>query len=611
VQSIWCFTAAGLQTSACSDRLFGVNLATGAVVLDVAIGVSPSNGGRLRNGGSVAWTYGDRIAVVNRSGLLQEYDYSGTPLLATPVSFVPSQYFAISQLAANDQGTIFAFGSGDGFQTGTLLFYKADGTSGSVTIAIPYPGVDVYQLQPTADGNMTGIPYGTAGRVDHIDLGSQTVTSSNLVPSTSGYASSAIIDYVTDAAGNALVHWSQSTGNDKASSVDLYDSASSGVSNIFLKQKKMADLANYPDFYDMGDAQLKNAIGGGSVYLLVCENATSVCFSQSATTTINKVSVGNFGTPLGKGFKRNTYSSQKLQYVAMGDSYSSGEGNPPFNPWTDRSGVNECHRSEDTAYPQWLVKHSGLNLELADFVACSGATTDTVLNGGSGTGAWSEAPQVDSLSSTTDRVTITIGGNDVGFGDVLNQCVASVTTGNQWGCSVNSTLVSDVGQRLAALASPSEVSLVGGKNIHSITSVLTAIASKAPNAALYIAGYPRLFGSDTANFTQDASAPGGFYCDTSTSTFAYADTEWMNQKADQLNQVIIDAVTAAKSSGMNVTYVPPALFAGHGLCDSGNSYIYGVMLGSTTTGPPNPGSVHPDQNGQNIAYGQMFEAMMQ
>src|SRR5690606_24099102 len=87
-------------------------------------------------------------------------------------------------------------------------------------------------------------------------------------------------------------------------------------------------------------------------------------------------------------------------------------------------GVNECHRS-DAAYPRLLDDDINLNLNLVDFVACSGATTDTILNGGSSTGAWGGAPQVDALTSSTDVVTITVDGNDVGFADYAESCHAA------------------------------------------------------------------------------------------------------------------------------------------------------------------------------------------
>ncbi|MDQ3154030.1 MAG: hypothetical protein M3R63_20705 [Actinomycetota bacterium] len=64
------------------------------------------------------------------------------------------------------------------------------------------------------------------------------------------------------------------------------------------------------------------------------------------------------------------------KYVAMGDSFSSGEGNAPFEAGTDTSS-NTCHRSP-LAYPRLL--QNDLNLGSTAFVACSGAVSDYIIN---------------------------------------------------------------------------------------------------------------------------------------------------------------------------------------------------------------------------------------
>lgn len=109
------------------------------------------------------------------------------------------------------------------------------------------------------------------------------------------------------------------------------------------------------------------------------------------------------------------------KYVAMGDSFSSGEGNPQFEYKTNMDGINECHRSH-VAYPRLLQNDSNLSLGSTDFTACSGATTGNILHGGQGDGSWGSIPQIDKLSPNVDVVTITIGGNDIGFGGVIKAC---------------------------------------------------------------------------------------------------------------------------------------------------------------------------------------------
>src|SRR5688500_1223392 len=91
------------------------------------------------------------------------------------------------------------------------------------------------------------------------------------------------------------------------------------------------------------------------------------------------------------------------RYVALGDSYSSGTGTGTY----DLDG--RCQRSR-YAYPPRVAKRRS-NLKLV-FAACAGATTDDVL-----------LTQASRLNAATRLVTITIGGNDVGFGDVFSACL--------------------------------------------------------------------------------------------------------------------------------------------------------------------------------------------
>ncbi|MGE5527305.1 MAG: PKD domain-containing protein [Methanosarcina sp.] len=123
------------------------------------------------------------------------------------------------------------------------------------------------------------------------------------------------------------------------------------------------------------------------------------------------------------------------RYVSLGDSFSSGEGVPEFSPGTaaDVSPVpdsqkekfpydNHCHRSERGSYGRRLVADPAVtaNLEPAVFAACSGAVTrDLETANPDNVG---EPPQLEHLSQFTNLVTLTMGGNDIGFGDIAALC---------------------------------------------------------------------------------------------------------------------------------------------------------------------------------------------
>ncbi|HEX5346646.1 MAG TPA: GDSL-type esterase/lipase family protein [Pseudonocardiaceae bacterium] len=76
-----------------------------------------------------------------------------------------------------------------------------------------------------------------------------------------------------------------------------------------------------------------------------------------------------------------------------------------------RPASGACARSPLSYPPLWATEHHPTSFV---FAACSGATTADVLS-----------TQISSLQPTDDLVTITIGGNDVGFGSVLQTCTAA------------------------------------------------------------------------------------------------------------------------------------------------------------------------------------------
>lgn len=310
----------------------------------------------------------------------------------------------------------------------------------------------------------------------------------------------------------------------------------------------------------------------------------------------------------------NTYSSFKFtprwnEYVALGDSYSSGEGS--FN--YDLVGGG-CHRSTDS-YPHYLA--DTLSLDLPDLQACSGAVTnDLYAIQYNRPGA---IAQLEPLNGYTKNVTLTIGGNDIGFGDIAGKCAKHV--GND-GYACGGLLNDEVQARISALrgvdTTPGDGQMIQtpgtwmtSRPIHPIKTILSDIAVKAPNAKIYIAGYPELFSGNTNYYEDDIDAPGGHTCTVSTGLFptvkyAYWDTTWMNGVAQDLNDVIFDAVTELNNP--KIEYVDPTNFAGHRLCDASASYLNGVLLSSQNN--PMPESLHPNVPGMTNGYGANFASAM-
>jgi lysophospholipase L1-like esterase len=211
-------------------------------------------------------------------------------------------------------------------------------------------------------------------------------------------------------------------------------------------------------------------------------------------------------------------------YVALGDSYASGNGTGVF--YNDGT---SCHRSPD-AYPPLVSAKAGDSLT---FAACSGATTSTVISS-----------QLGSLGSGTSLVTITIGGNDAGFSNVMTNCALYYFTCTSAISSANSFIQN----KLPGL----------------LKTTYADIRADAPAAHVVVIGYPRLFTSTGTTCGQ------GFLTSTNEKS--------LNNTANLLDTTISTAVAGA---GTGFTFVDPRTdFSSHELC-SASSWLQGINLSAT------------------------------
>ncbi len=147
--------------------------------------------------------------------------------------------------------------------------------------------------------------------------------------------------------------------------------------------------------------------------------------------------------------------------VSLGDSYIAGEagrwfGNTTYD-WGDRRGTDRaavpqrwywryieenvyadtystgCHRSDVAP-----IHSADLGVDVTINLACSGARTAHVrssANGGqSYRGEPSQADQLAAVAAVHDVavVVVSVGGNDLGFTDVITDCVAGYLTSTRW-----------------------------------------------------------------------------------------------------------------------------------------------------------------------------------
>lgn len=273
-------------------------------------------------------------------------------------------------------------------------------------------------------------------------------------------------------------------------------------------------------------------------------------------------------------------------YVALGDSYASGEGLAPYVVGTE--GPGQCHRSLDQSYPALLADSGRRDFDDLTSVACSGAVTADLVRTRSGS---SLPPQLSGLDRHTTTVTLTVGGNDAGFGQVLGACVYSadprVTVPGAAGCA----------DRYDALVSARIAALGGGRHslpeVYPLRRALLRAAAAAPRASISVTGYPLIFGTQIGS-------PYGCQVSSQAPLFVTAsDAAWIRTKATDLNEAIKAAVRSARHAGADVRYVDVATaFRGHELCDQASPWLNGVVIASLNPTQLSTATFHPTADGQ-------------
>ena len=239
-------------------------------------------------------------------------------------------------------------------------------------------------------------------------------------------------------------------------------------------------------------------------------------------------------------------------------------------------------------------------------------------------GVPAQQDEFEGVGETTKIVTLTIGGNDALFEQVLDACTEGLrgtdweaiekTLQKGWGCSRDKEWTAGIRERISYLGGAEQDSVIVGPKIHPISEVLQMIHAKAPHATVYIAGYPQFFGTklDAIGVEKKRTfmgcivgqVPGGFLY-----SIRSDDASWINKQAAYLNQVIRDAVKNDKYD-IPAKYVSPGLFAGHGLCDIGQPWLNGLITVDPTDERErmvDKASFHPTAKGQEFGYGEAFK----
>lgn len=289
--------------------------------------------------------------------------------------------------------------------------------------------------------------------------------------------------------------------------------------------------------------------------------------------------------------------------VALGDSYSSGEGasDPAGGPYgddpdaddyyketdfggdlADDGGRNACHRSP-FAWSRKAVLADNMSESMGardtrwdssidfQFHACSGGQTENinptgVVNafGQGAVGQYGEMTQIDKgyLDSNTTLVMLTMGGNDARFADIIVECVFAA---GLYACP---------DAKLSGESDPLKVSVpreVAGPVKTSLDQTLREINKKAPNAKIMLMGYPKLLEND------GSCVPG----------IGTAEAPWLNDMVGlTMNPMMQSLANSLTGAGIPVTFANPiADFAGMAICGSPES-IHGIVTNKTAGDKP-------------------------
>jgi len=290
-----------------------------------------------------------------------------------------------------------------------------------------------------------------------------------------------------------------------------------------------------------------------------------------------------------------------VSWVSLGDSYGSGEG------IANTGGT--CSRS-DKAYGPYaarlLAAQRAWRIGKLSFPACTGAVTaDLFTDDGHQPPLAPQVAVADREVGRSDVITLSTGGNDIGFSGVLIDCIAHLPdswdelgTGGpvQSGCTATESELND---RIDSLMRPHQMPVDGkftGRTVPRMADVYKRIAAEhlTDRGVLVVSGYPRIFQPSS-----DWPAWRGNSCQ----MFTKQDADLLGSASERLDETLAKEVRRADPTGKRIVYESRLdLFddAGrsHSLCGRPTTeWLNGIALGLTDGSLRWLHSFHPNEPG--------------
>jgi GDSL-like Lipase/Acylhydrolase family len=244
-------------------------------------------------------------------------------------------------------------------------------------------------------------------------------------------------------------------------------------------------------------------------------------------------------------------SARAAYWVGLGDSYAAG----PLIPNQSLFPLG-CLRSDHNFAHLAAAGHT-----LAD-VSCSGAKT-TNMTASQSTDAGTNPPQFNALSADTHVVSLQIGGNDIGFTEILENCATANPFGHPCKDRYDAGGNDTISARIQAAATK-------------VATVLAGIHSRSPGARVLVVDYAAILPETGSGCWPQVP-------------LSFSDVPYLRQREKNLNAMLRTQATANGATYVD-DYTPSI---GHDACKSSGTRWVEPLVPTNAAAP-----FHPNARGE-------------
>jgi lysophospholipase L1-like esterase len=245
-------------------------------------------------------------------------------------------------------------------------------------------------------------------------------------------------------------------------------------------------------------------------------------------------------------------AARAANYTSLGDSYAAGPFIP--NPLTPLGCLKSDHNYSHLAAPR-------LGLPLRD-PSCSGAETEDMTQPQDVDPDGPNPPQFNSLDAATTLVSLTIGGNDIGFSSIAESCATLNPFSSPCRDKYLANGHDEISDRINATAPL-------------VAQVIQGIHARVPLARVFVVNYPAIFPETGSGCWPQMP-------------ISFRDAPYLRAKEQELNQML--ATQAAANGAGLVNWYSASI--GHDACKSASLRWVEPLVPGSAAAP-----VHPNQRG--------------